>query len=128
MAFETFAHVPVTQELLRHVWEGEPDVSKGGHKFGLGRNFKTEFPQSWTLEFVRSAITQTLARPQLINRQSRFILCDREIENVIVRVVLAEFNSQHHIHSVYPVCGEGVFRNDRNGRVSLPLDFSIWKE
>lgn len=128
MAFESFAHVPVTEELLRHVWEGEQDSTKGGHRYGLGRLFKTEFPHSWSREHVRSAILETLSRPQFINRQSRFILCDREIENVIVRVVIAEFISHQHIHSVYPVCGEGVFRNDRTGRVALPLDFYIWKE
>ncbi|MEY4997307.1 MAG: hypothetical protein RLY59_711, partial [Actinomycetota bacterium] len=32
MVFESFAHVPVTEELLRHVWEGEADPSKGGHR------------------------------------------------------------------------------------------------
>ena len=91
MVFESFAHVPVTQELLQHVWEGEQDSTKGGHRYGLGRLFKTEFPQSWNREHVHLAILKTLSRPQFINRQSRFILCDREIENVIVRVVIAEF-------------------------------------
>lgn len=128
MVFESFAHVPVTEELLRHVWEGEENFSKGGHKFGLGRLFKTEFPESWSQEDVRYAIQQTLFQPHFISRQSRFILCDREIDNVIVRVVIADFISHQLIHSVYPVCGEGVIRNDRNGRVNLPLDFTIWKE
>lgn len=128
MVFESFAHVPVTEELLRHVWEGEEDRTKGGHRFGLGRLFKTEFPQEWTLEHIRAAIHLTLSQPQFVTRQSRFILCDREIENVIVRVVVAGFTSRQQIHSVYPVCGAGVFRNDRAGRVSLPLDIYIWEE
>ena len=128
MVFESFAHVPITEELLQHVWEGEEDRSKGGHRFGLGRLFKTEFPQEWTLENVRSAVRLTLDKPQSVNRQSRFILCDREVNNVIVRVVIASYPSGLHIHSVYPVCGVGVFRNDRAGKALLPLDFYIWEE
>ena len=128
MVFESFAHVPITEELLRHVWEGEPNGRQGGHRFGLGRLFKTEFPESWGQEDVRCAIQLTIAQPHFINWQSRFILCDREIDNVLVRVVIADFISHQQIHSAYPVCGEGVIRNDRNGKVNLPLDFYIWKE
>ena len=128
MAFESFEHVSVTEELLWHVWEGEDDRSKGGHRFGLGRLFKTEFPQRWSFEYLSAAVHQTLSHPQFVNRQGRYTVCDREIDGVIVRVVLAELPSHLRIHAVYPVCGVGVFRNDRTGRVPLPLDLYFWEQ
>ena len=50
MFFESFAYIPVTEDLLRHVWEGEVDTNTGGHRFGLGREGKTEFPPTVVTE------------------------------------------------------------------------------
>ncbi|AXE53960.1 EndoU domain-containing protein [Aurantimicrobium sp. MWH-Uga1] len=128
MVFESFAHVPVTEELLRHVWEGEDDINKGGHRFGLGRVRKTEFPEEWTQEDVQRALAETLKSPQVISGRKAPYFCDREVNGVVVRVVLKEGISGLQMHAAYPLCGQGVYRNDPGGKVALPLDLYIWEE
>ena len=128
MSFESFAHVPVTEELLHHVWEGEKDLARGGHRYGLGRLHKTEFPEHWDLEDVASAVQVTLSKPQYITHKSIAIYCDREVRDVVVRVVLRSSPLGLSIQSAYPICGSGVFRNEAQGRTALPLDFYNWEE
>lgn len=128
MPFESFAHVPITEELIRHVWEGEEDLSKGGHRFGLGRLHKTEFPEHWGKEEVLSAIEITLLKPQLIRHKVITILCERVVGDVVVCVVLRKSRFGLRLHSAYPVCGSGVFRNDPQGRTLLPLEVQTWEE
>ena len=123
MTFETFQHVPITEELLRHVWEGETDLTKGGHRFGLGREGKTEFPEHWDVVILRLAINLTLASPQAIRVKSPYIYCDRVVANVLMRVRLIASGNEHRAVSAYPICGDGVARNQAGKRVLLPLDF-----
>ena len=122
MVFESFAHVPVTEELLRHVWEGEEDVHLGGHRFGLGRIGKTEFPETWTREDVFFALVETLAKPQLIIGCGSPYICDRAVNRVVIRMVLKQSSEGLRIHAAYPLFGDGVFRNDPNRKLALPLD------
>lgn len=125
MAFESFAHVPVTEELLRHVWEGEPNGLQGGHRYGLGREGKTEFPEDWTLVTVKEAILVTLTHPQSIcvYEERTFLL--REVKHVILQIEMRKLSGGFIIKSVFPVCGEGVFRNQKGRRQLLPLDISV---
>ena len=128
MAFESFAHVPVTEELLRHVWEGEPNGHQGGHRYGLGRIRKTEFPETWNFEAVVAALLLTLKSPQVISGAKAPYFCDREVDHVMVRVVLRQGSSGLVVHTAYPLCGAGVFRNDPTGKLGLPLDLYKWEE
>ena len=128
MVFQSFSDVPVTEELLRHVWEGEPNGHQGGHRFGLGRIRKTEFPESWDLEAVGSALLLTLKSPQVIYGSQAPYFCDREVNGVMVRVVLREGISGLFVHAAYPLCGVGVYRNDPTGKRALPLDNYKWEE
>lgn len=122
MYFETFAHVPVTEELIRHVWEGEQDVSLGGHRFGLGRIHKTEFPETWTRQDMFLAVQQTLALPQLIIGNGSPYICDRLVNGVVVRVILWRNVKGLRVHAAFPLFGKGVYRNDPTRKVALPLD------
>ena len=122
MSFESFAHVLITEELLRHVWDGEDDVSLGGHRFGLGRIHKTEFPEAWTRQDVYFALQQTLALPQLIIGDGYPYICDRLVNGVIVRVILWRKGKGIRVHAAFPLCGQGIFRNDPTRKVALPLD------
>ncbi len=122
MAFESFAHVPVTEELLRHVWEGEDDVNLGGHRFGLGRIHKTEFPETWTRQDVYCALQETLALPQMIIGDGSPYICDRLVNGVVVRLILRRNVKGIRVHAAFPLCGQGVFRNDPTRKVALPLD------
>lgn len=125
MAFESFAHVPVTEELLRHVWEGEPNGHQGGHRFGLGREGKTEFPREWDLQMVRNSIVLTLSSPQTVKFQGDIVRCLRQVGEVVVAVTLIDKGDGHDIQTAFPVCGAGVLRNDRGLSTSLPLDLSV---
>ena len=124
MDFKSFAHVLVTEELLRHVWDGEPNGLQGGHRFGLGREGKTEFPEEWDLTMVENAIRLTLNSPQAVREHSSLIFCDRVVGLVLLRVRLNLNRKEIFIHSAYPLCGEGVYRNVSGLRQPLPLDFS----
>ena len=125
MAFESFAHVPVTEELLRHVWGGEPNGHQGGHRYGLGREGKTEFPEEWTLVTVTEAILATLAHPQSIHVYEERTFLLREVKQVILQIEMRKLAGGFTIKSVFPVCGEGVFRNQKGRRQFLPLDISV---
>ena len=125
MSFESFEHVLITEELLRHVWDGEEDPTQGGHRYGLGRDGKTEFPEQWDISMVEHAIRATLTQPQSIRKRGIEITCLRLVGGVVMKVVLRSKNDGPVIHAVYPECGDGVFRNERGIPTALPLDFSV---
>ena len=124
MVFESFAHVPVTEELLRHVWEGEDDPTKGGHRFGQGRELKTEFPEDWDFARVELAINLVLSQPQSIRRRGTKVTCLKQVGMVIVGVYLVERPSGVTLVTAYPDCGDGVYRNVKGKAVPQPLDIS----
>ena len=124
MSFESFAHVPVTEELLRHVWEGEKNGRDGGHRFGLGREGKTEFPEEWDREKVRQSIEEVLHKPQVIRENKGFIICLRQVGMVVVVVRLFRSNKQIYVQKAFPLCGVGVFQNLDGQRIQRPLDLS----
>lgn len=126
MPFESCADVPVPREFLDHVWE-EEDLVRGGHRSGIRRFTKTEFPQNWSFLDMENAIKKTLALPQYVRVTSSSIICDREICRVIVRVILWKRSSGLKLHAAYPVCGDGVVRNEPQGSVLLPLDLYRWE-
>lgn len=121
MAFESFAHVPVTEELLRHVWEGEADPAKGGHRYGLGREGKTEFPENWELSMVEIAILKVLNKPEFVGHRGTAIILKKQVGEVIVEVKLRLNGPIHEIEYAYPINGAGVFRNQSGLRKYLPL-------
>ena len=88
MVFESFAHVPVTEELLRHVWEGEPNGHQGGHRSGLGREGKTEFPAHWTPDIVENAIRTILEKPQFVGHYGNDIVLGSNFRGIMVVVKL----------------------------------------
>ena len=127
MVFESFAHVPVTEELLRHVWEGEPNGRQGGHRSGLGREGKTEFPEDWTLELVQLGIELTLAQPQWVKRAEHKITMLRQFAQVLIAVELKTKANELYFFTAYPMNGVGVYRNQRGIKVLLPLELPKWE-
>ena len=125
MVFESFAHVPVTEALLRHVWEGEPNGRKGGHRFGLGREGKTEFPENWELSMAEYAITETLSRPQVVRINKDSTTCLRQVGGVVMIVTLYRRRRRLFILTAYPLSGDGVGQNRHHIRVDVPLDLSV---
>jgi hypothetical protein len=127
MPFESFTFVPVTDELLRHVWEGEVDLGKGGHRCGLGREGKTEFPRHWTLYILREAVELTLSSPQWVHNVGFKTVLLREVAQVILVIELRKNRGGHYIYTAYPLCGVGVYRNQRGIKVLLPLVLPNWE-
>ena len=125
MVFESFAHVPVTEELLRHVWEGEKNGTDGGHRFGLGRDGKTEFPEQWDIEKVRQSIVEVLSKPQVIQERRGGVVCMRQVGSVVMTVRLVRSRKKMKILNAFPLSGEGVYQNRDGLRVSRPLDLSV---
>ncbi|MEY4040101.1 MAG: hypothetical protein RLZZ52_969 [Actinomycetota bacterium] len=122
MSFESFAHVPVTEELLRHVWDGEIDLGKGGHRFGLGREGKTEFPVDWDISRIEMAITEVLRQPQYLARNGNDILLGKQVGDVMVMVKLKKTSTQISAVTAFPDSGRGVIRNERGLRHPIPLN------
>jgi hypothetical protein len=127
MPFESFSHVPVTEELLQHVWEGEVEANTGGHRFGLGREGKTEFPQHWTLHMVRQSIEVSLFQPQWLQFLGLKTLLFREVTQVLVAIELRRNRKGLYLFTAYPLCGVGVYRNQQGLKVSLPLELPKWE-
>lgn len=127
MEFESFAHVLVTEELIRHVWGGEVETNTGGHRFGLGREGKTEFPQQWTLHMVRQSIEVSLAQPQWLQYLGLKTFLFREVSQVVVVIELRRNRKGHYLFTAYPLCGVGVYRNQRGLKVPLPLVLPNWE-
>lgn len=127
MYFESFAHIPITKDLLRHVWEGEDDTNTGGHRFGLGREGKTEFPQQWSLNMVQHSIELSLTRPQWLQYLGQKTFLFREVSQVLVVLELRRNSKGEYLFTAYPLCGVGVYRNQRGLKVSLPLVLPNWE-
>ena len=127
MYFESFAQVAVTEDLLRHVWDGESSLKRGGHKFGLGREGKTEFPQHWTRDTVHLAIETVLSQPQAVHDFGLSVNCIAQIGAVIVQVKLLRVKRKGRlvIQSAFPLSGDGVFQIRNGVPVPVPLDLSV---
>lgn len=112
---------------MNHVMDGEPNNPRqGGHRFGTGRPGKTEFPKLWTDSKAAAAIRETLANPEVtIHRGDRTDHL-REVDGVIVRVSTYFTNGTRKFRTAYPVNGNGVVENPRDGSLAVakPLDRS----
>lgn len=125
MSFESFTHVPISDAVLAHIWEGEPgELNQGGHRYGLGRDGKTEFPEHWDLDVVRAAIRSTLDRPEGVFFRGSTVNCARVVGGVLVRVRMKIERGVLSVQTAYPAGGPGVVMNVRGKQVSLPLDLS----
>lgn len=126
MAFDSFAHVPLTDEVLAHIWDGEPgDVNQGGHRYGLGREGKTEFPEDWSADRTRKAVMRVLAHPHSVIHHQQKVICLGLIADVIIEVRLSINADGLFLQTAFPVCGVGVFQNVRGSRQARPLDIAI---
>lgn len=62
----------ITEKVERHILDGEPfDLAKGGHRFGTGRESKTEFPKEWTDEQAVIAVIHVLKAPGHIDDRGK---------------------------------------------------------
>lgn len=127
--------VPFTPELRPVIWDedwehilpGDPlppaGAGGGGHRYGTGREGKTEFPD-WEDERVKAVVDRTLAAPTVVHRdaQKGTLQFVRQEDGRIFRVSVDDRYGDPMITTAHPLSGDGI-RVLVNGRYrDVPLD------
>ncbi|MDF9809708.1 MAG: hypothetical protein RR853_00785 [Aurantimicrobium sp.] len=120
MSFLSFDHVAISERFIRHVLEGEPESTLGGHKYGMSRPGKTEFPVSWTEEHIVEAMNTVLQGPEVVTFSGKRIFLQKTVRGVHIELKLLVTKKGLTPVSCFPIGGEGVVRNVA-GR-QIPLD------
>ncbi|QBI97695.1 MuF-like minor capsid protein [Gordonia phage Dogfish] len=98
----------------RHILDG--DDTGGGHRAGLGRPGKTEFPPTWTDEKVMDAVAQTVLDPGLDTtfngRRSRIRIVD---DVLIETTAFVDADGAERFSKAHPTRGRGVMVNSADG-------------
>lgn len=91
----------LTPEREDHILYG--DARGGGHKFGVGKPCKSEFPQGWSDEQILGITRQIAANDNLDWRQERngYYVAEDRIDSVNVRVVVNREKGE--IITSYPI-------------------------
>ena len=105
--------IRVTPERTTHILDGEPDGG-GGHRHGVGKPGKTEFPASWDDKKIIDTVVDVVRRPDsppvLQNRNSRWI-CSGTRDGVEVTAIVLRSGE---IWTAWPEeGGPGVRRNPK---------------
>ena len=111
----------------RHILDGEPDdLSKGGHRSGVGRDRKTEFPPEWDDERIMAAVRLTESEPQYVDVFGDRTIRRREVDGVIIEVSsYPDRSGNETMRAAYPKNGDGVIENRDEQQVAVPLDRSV---
>lgn len=121
-------HIEITAQNRRHILDGEPDkVTAGGHRSGVGRPGKTEFPPDWDDDRIIAAVRATVEEHHWTLRAGDATLRRLEVDGVIVEVASYPKNGEEIMRHAYPVNGNGVVKNDRATGEAHPreLDRSV---
>lgn len=62
--------IRLTPDRDGHVLDGEQGKPGGGHRHGTNRPNKTEFPERWSDDVIRSVIEDVARRPDVVRLQS----------------------------------------------------------
>ncbi|MQA78783.1 MAG: hypothetical protein GEV10_09960 [Streptosporangiales bacterium] len=57
------ASLTLSDRRRRHILDGDPDSTSGGHRYGTGRPGKTEFPQAWSDETIVQRVLSVAQSP-----------------------------------------------------------------
>ncbi|MCA1712730.1 MAG: EndoU domain-containing protein [Actinobacteria bacterium] len=93
----------------RHILDGDGPNKGGGHRPGVGKAGKTEFPADWTDDDIIRRVMQTAMRPDRVEPSfGKFVALARH-DGVTVRVVV---RADGHVWTAYPLPGgKGVVQN-----------------
>jgi len=91
----------ISQETKQHILVG--DKTGGGHKFGAGKDCKSEFPQDWSDSQIIGNIQKVAANDNLKWKQQKngYFVATDEINDVKIRVVLDK--EKDDVVTGYPV-------------------------
>jgi len=106
----------LTPERQTYVVDGDPDGQGGGHRSGLKRSGKTEFPASWDDEKIIREVRSVARMPDRVVYQeppsglpSRYLMFGVR-DDVTIRMIV---ESDGTICTGHPTKGPGVVQNPR---------------
>lgn len=117
--FDARKPMELTQKDIRHIWEGETSPKKGGHKPGLGRLGKTEYPQGYSKQQMVRAVYEAYwyGRHKTFGENN-----DALVSAVIDGYLISGWvHKDNKIGSFYPVAGDKIIDNRPEGAVEVPL-------
>jgi len=91
----------LTQDSIIHILYG--DERGGGHKFGIGKPCKSEFPESWSDEKITETV-KTIAANDNLNWQEEnngYFVTETMQDDIEIRVVLNDDKTR--IITAYPI-------------------------
>ncbi|QCG77016.1 MuF-like minor capsid protein [Gordonia phage Ewald] len=101
----------------RHILDG--DENGGGHRSGLGKLGKTEFPPDWSDDKVMDAVARTVLDPGLDETHNGRRYRVRIVDEVIVETTaFVDENGVERFSKAFPNRGRGVVKNVDGGVVS----------
>lgn len=115
-----------------HILDGEPIIPgkriQGGHRYGTGRERKTEFPRWWSDEDVKKAVKLTLESPHASKVFGTTRVLYRVVDEVLLQVAYypdPSMPGRMVLGATYPKNGKGVVKNINGQGVEQPLDVSL---
>lgn len=130
---ENGANVPViiSDEVREHILHGD-GKKLGGHLHGTGTLGKTEFPEEWDSEAILSHVEETIVSPDWFvpaPNERALTTFGKEVDGVQIEVRAYFRNDRFEIDRAYPVGGENVFRNTKDGKIAVKRSTSRkWRD
>ncbi len=102
--FKDQVSVVLTEQAEKHILYG--NAKGGGHKFGVGKPCKSEFPKNWDDAKITSTVERIAANDNLNWKRgdNGYYVVDDMVENVKVRVVVS--GDKNTIITAYPLNGK----------------------
>lgn len=96
-----FTAVTLSAQAKNHILYG--DRNGGGHKYGIGKPCKSEFPQSWNDKKIITIVKKIAANDNLDWEQQNngYYVSEQNEGNIRVRVVMGD--QKQNIITAYPV-------------------------
>jgi len=95
----TTSAIEIPPDRAKHILYG--DHSGGGHKYGVGKPCKSEFPQSWDDNKIIGTIKKIAANENTDwQKDGYYYVTETNVENLRIRVVLNKKTNQ--IITAYP--------------------------
>jgi hypothetical protein len=97
----TLTPVDISPQREQHILYG--DATGGGHKFGVGKPCKSEFPQDWNDDKIIGTIERIAANDNLFwkEQDNGYYAAEQSVEGVKIRVILDK--QRDDVVTGYPV-------------------------
>lgn len=114
--------------LIGHQSPTIPNQWNGGHKAGLGKRDKTEFPERWTDKDIDLILAETWENPTAVRLEGDRRRARRVIDEVLVQIE-AYGKSYENFRTYFSVGGRGVIYNgrDKRSKKRIPGNTKGWE-